>query len=84
MMTPVRFPPAVTVVVAQDVNSEYETADAELSELFRSAELALALALRGYPPGVVGWATTETVAVPLFAIAPRLQLIVVVPVQADP
>ena len=52
--------------------------------MFRSAELELTLALRTYPPGAAGVATTDIVAVPSLGRLPMLQVIVVVPVQADP
>ena len=74
----------MTVVVAQDVNSEYATALAELLELLRSAEVELTVALSTYPPGALGIAVTLIVAVLSLAREPKVQLIVVVPLQPEP
>jgi len=84
LITPVRLLAVVAVVVAQDVNSEYATAVAALFELFKSADVELAVALSTYPPGALGAAVTAIVALLSVANDPRLHVMVVVPEQPDP
>jgi hypothetical protein len=80
-MVPLSVPPAVTVLVAQAAKSEKATPLAELFALTKSAVVAVTLALFVYPPGAPGITATVTVALEPTPSAPKLQVIVVVPLH---